>query len=166
MNRYEKICENFIKFLDTEHTIKNQLIQFEAFNETAEILKCKTRLNGADSKTNLHSAGTHLRQQVQEHQEVLKTLQVVLEDIQSYKSCLKRYFVSIKKKYYDSNSSFASIFKDENVFNSLERTHTLPSNAKKEITLIRKQLEKVLPGVEADLRYLLARNNKALELKI
>lgn len=164
LNTYEKICENFIQFLETENTIKNQLIEFGTSKETLVIFNSHIKSDKVQC-CHLVEHG-HLRQQVCEHQEVLRMLYMVYRDILSYKNCLKRYFLRIKKRYYDDNSSFASMFKDDDVFSSLEKSHALPNSAKREIVLIRRQLEKILPGLDNDLRYLLGRANKAFELNI
>lgn len=164
LNSYEKICENFIQFLETEHTIKNQLIEFEASTESLEILGKRVKVDRLGM--GLHWESGQLRYQLQEHTEVLKMLRGVLDDIQSYKGCLKRYFLRVKKRYYDNSASFINIFKDENVFGSLEKSQAIPGSAKREIALIRLQLEEILPGVESDLRYMLSRSNKTFTLNI
>ena len=164
LSTYDKICENFIHFLDTEHTIKSQLIMFEASNETSEIFRSNAR--GDKLQLDPLVERNHLKLQVQEHQDVLKMLHLLLNDIRSYKDCLKRYFLRIKRKYYDDSSSFASMFKDDNVFSSLEKSQALPNSAKREIALIKKQLDMILPGIEEDLKYLLSRTNKAFELNV
>lgn len=162
LNSYEKICENFIQFLETENTIKNQLIQLE---ESRHTFRVKVVI---DEKSTTQPGQliecNHLKEQVHEHLEVLKMLHLVLSDIQSYKSCLKRYFLRLKRKYYEDNMSFTNVFKDDNVFNSLERSQALPGTAKKEIALIKRQLDVIIPNLDDDIKYLLEKTNKAFVL--
>lgn len=119
-------------FLNIQKTVKN-----EKFFGSSELLGVNTEIfnQGCDK--------------------LQKQSESIENDIQSFKTSLERYIYSIKKRFFNEDKGeFFRKFEDENLFSSLENSKQVPSATKKELKLIKKQLDLIIRGIEDDFKCL------------